>query len=47
MGKRGGAEVRGMVADHVVVALEVGDHLCVGILAVPGLEAVLDFDFLF
>ena len=43
-GQCGGAEVRGMVADHVVVALEVGDHLCVGVLAVPGLEAVLDFD---
>ena len=43
-GECGGAEVRGMVADHVVVALKVGDHLCIGVLTVPGLEAVLDLD---
>ncbi len=33
-----------MVADDVVVVLEVVEHLLVVALAVPGLEAILDFD---
>ena len=33
-----------MVADDVVVVLEVGEHLLVAALAVPQAEAVLDLD---